>query len=208
MSAELEAARSLIAEGNEKKAIKALWLVEAKARLAVFLPQFESNSFARIEKNSLIQNGDGWWFIVLAVLAAGAAYRAYRSNRRSFASVVLGTIGIAVAIYYGTSHSQRRLCSLGPSTFGQNCTLATPGIGIYAAGVGGLLVLIGGWQIFRSSAPDTEVREQPRQTTVTTDPVMPQPIAERLRTLQTLLADGLITEAEYAERRAALLSEV
>src|SRR5205823_1268991 len=76
--------------------------------IAVFLPQFESSSFARVEKNSLIQNGDGWWFIGLAVLAAGTAYRAYRNQRQSFASVALGVIGIGFAIYYGTSHSQRR----------------------------------------------------------------------------------------------------
>lgn len=70
--------------------------------IAIFLPQFETSSFARIEKNSLIQNGDGWWFIGLAVLAAGTAYRAYRNQRQSFAAVALGAIGIGLAIYYGT----------------------------------------------------------------------------------------------------------
>jgi hypothetical protein len=33
-------------------------------------------------------------------------------------------------------------------------------------------------------------------------------VGERLRTLDELLSDGLITDAEYAERRAAVLAEV
>lgn len=77
--------------------------------IAVFLPQFETSTFSQIEKNSLIQNGGGWWCIGLAVGAAGAAYRAYRNQRRSYAAVILGGIGILVAIYYGTSHSERQL---------------------------------------------------------------------------------------------------
>ena len=174
--------------------------------LGVFLPQFESNTFARIEKNTLIQNGDGWWFILLAVIAAGAAYRAYRNQRRSFASVVVGAIGIGLAFYYGTSHSQRKLCSLSPG-FGQHCTLGTPGIGIYAAGVGGLLILIGGWQIFRSDraelpAEETQAPPAPSQAPSGTT------IADRLRTLDQLRDDGLVTDAEHARRRAALIDEV
>ena len=176
--------------------------------IAVFLPQFESNTFARIEKNSLIQNGDGWWFIILAVLAAGAAYRAYRNQRQSFAAVVFGAIGIGVAIYYGTSHSQRELCST-LNAFSSHCTLATPGVGIYAAGVGGLLILIGGWQIFRSPAVEAyEEPAQPAQQTAAPAPAHASSIADRLRTLDELRTDNVITEAEYARRRAALIDEV
>jgi hypothetical protein len=172
--------------------------------VATFLPQFESNTFAQIEKNSLIQNGDGWWFILLAVLASGAAYRAYRGNRRTFAPVAFGAIGIALAVYYGTSHSQRRLCSAISS--GTNCTLGNPGIGIYAAGVGALLVAIGGWQIFRSQALEAD-GEQPA-VTPTSRPVASSTIADRLRTLDQLRADGLITNDEHARRRSALIDEV
>lgn len=177
--------------------------------LAVFLPQFESNTFARIEKNTLIQNGDGWWFILLAVIAAGAAYRAYRDQRRSFASVVVGVIGIGIAFYYGTSDSHRKLCSLSPG-FGQHCTLGTPGIGIYAAGVGGLLILIGGWQIFRSELVVSGEYEG-RSSRAADKPAPGSPgsaLAARLRTLDQLLADGVISDAEHAQRRAALLNEI
>lgn len=176
--------------------------------IAVFLPQFEANTFARIEKNSLIQNGDGWWFIGIAIGSAGAAYRAYRARLRSFGPIILGGIGIAVAFYYGTSHSQRRLCSVDAVTFGQHCTIAAPGIGIYAAGVGGLLILAGGWQIFRSQV--VAVGDEPERGAVAgpTTPSVAPTIADRLRALDQLHADGVITDAEHAQRRAAVIGEV
>jgi hypothetical protein len=184
-------------------------LVRAAVMLiAVFLPQFESGSFAGVEKSSLIQNGDGWWFIALAVLAAGTAYRVYRNQRQSFAAVGFGGIGIGCAIYYGTSHSQRELCSA-VSSFASHCSLATPGFGIYAAGVGGLLTLIGGWQIFRTPAADEQHEKPAKERAAPQAPTTPaSTIAERLRTLDQLHASGVITDAEHAHRRAALLDEV
>jgi Short C-terminal domain len=172
--------------------------------LAVFLPQFESSTFAPIEKNTLIQNGDGWWFILLAVLAAGAAYRAYRGQRRTFAPVVFGAIAILLAIYYGTSHSQRRLCSA--ISGGSDCTLGTPGIGTYAAGVGGLLIVIGGLQMFRAAelVYDDEEEDKGAEDGGPTAGGM----AERLRTLEDLRQKGLLTEPEYNERRAKLLDGI
>lgn len=177
--------------------------------LAVFLPQFESTSFAHIEKNTLIQNGDGWWFIILSVAIAGEAYRGYRGRRKTWGPTVSGVIGIAIAVYDGTSHSQRRLCSVGVDYLGRQCSLATPGIGIYAAGIGGLLAVIGGWQMFTakpmgdSPSATSDGRERP-PSVQNTDPG----IAERLRTLDQLLADGLITDAEHSQRRAALLEQI
>jgi hypothetical protein len=175
--------------------------------ISVFLPQFEANTLAQIEKNSLIQNGDGWWFIVLALVAAGAAYRAYRNQIRTYGTMIPGGIGILVAIYYGTSHSQRELCSVSSVTFGQHCTVATPGIGIYAAGVGGLLIVIGGWQIFQS---DLKVGDEEDQgvTVHSAEAAPTSTIAERLRTLDQLHSDKLITDGEHERRRAALLDEV
>lgn len=178
--------------------------------IAVFLPQFESSTFAQIEKNSLIQNGGGWYFIALAVLAAGTAYHAYRNQRRSFGAVLFGAIGIGTAFYYGTSHSQRELCSVSSVTFAQRCSLGTPGIGIYAAGVGGLLVMIGGWQIFKSELVERDMEEEDEEKE---EEHLPSPdgastIAERLRTVDQLHADGVITDAEHAQRRAELISEV
>lgn len=176
--------------------------------IAVFLPQFESNAFSQIEQNTLIQNGGGWWFLGLAVAAAGAAYRGYRGQKRTFAPVVLGAIGIAFAIYYGTSHSARRLCSAA-SGFSSDCSLGRPGIGIYAAGVGGLLVVLGGWQMFRSQVIDTFDDDESSSIPTGVDPVPgASTIADRLRTLDQLRADGLITDDEHAQRRSAVLEQV
>jgi hypothetical protein len=176
--------------------------------ISVFLPQFESNTFAQIEKNSLIQNGGGWWFIGIAVIAVGAAYHAYRARVRSYVPAIFGGIGIGVAFYYGTAHSQRELCSAA-SSFQSNCSLGTPGIGIYAAGVGGLLILIGGWQIVRSAPAELNEAEVAAAAAPAPPAQAPAPtIADRLGALSQLHADGVITDAEYTERRAALIEEV
>jgi hypothetical protein len=172
--------------------------------LAVFLPQLETSTYSQIEKNTLIQNGDGWWFIILALLGAGAAYRAFHQQRRTYAPVVLGVIGIGIAVYYGTAHSPRRLCSAA-SGFTSDCTLATPSIGIYAAGIGAFLVTVGGWQMFRAQQIELDEANTP---VVPATASAPASIADRLRTLDQLKADNLITSVEYDQRRAVLLEQV
>ena len=129
--------------------------------VAVFLPRVEANTFGRIAQNTLIESGDGWAFIALAVLAVGATWRAYQHQRRSFAPVILGGIGIGLAIYDGVSKGSLRLCPVDSSVFKLRCEQATPSIGIYAAGIGSLLVAIGGYQIWRakqSKAPESDSR--------------------------------------------------
>lgn len=77
-------------------------------------------------------------------------------------------------------------------------------------------MLIGGLQIFRSEVA-TERREAlpKREEAQRAEPQAPAPaparasiLAERLRTLDNLHAGGVITDAERAQRRAALLDEV
>src|SRR5204862_3246900 len=51
--------------------------------IAIFLEQFEVDTFAPIQKNTLIQNGDGRLFIGVAIGTAGAAWRAYERMRRT-----------------------------------------------------------------------------------------------------------------------------
>jgi hypothetical protein len=101
------------------------------------------------------------------------------------------------------------LCSTA-SNLTSHCTLASPGIGIYAAGVGGLLTLIGGWQIYKSDALEAEVDEN-REPASPASPIRAwtaPTIADRLRTLDQLRDDNLITDAEHSARRAALLEEI
>lgn len=134
--------------------------------IALFLPHLEGSTFARIKENTLIQNGDGWILIGLATGVAASAYAAYRRNRKSWAVIILGVVIVAFAVYHGTDKDSRTLVSVNPPTeidsqddlFGLNDTLkelskpevADPGIGVYMVGVGGLLAILGGWQIRRS----------------------------------------------------------
>jgi len=120
--------------------------------IGVFLPMAETSEFARIAKNSLIQNGSGWLFIGIALGEAAMLFRAYKARRRTRSPIIAGAIALAAAIYLGNSSEVLRLCSLSPLDYGQDCVTASAGIGIYMAGLGGLLMLVGGWQIRSSKA--------------------------------------------------------
>lgn len=113
----------------------------------VFLPHVESQQFLRVADNTLIQSGDGWIFIGLAVFIALAVYAAVRRRRRTMAVLILAAIGIAAAIYDGTG-DRVRLGSLNPgaaSALGIQATeQASPGTGIYAVGAGSGLAALGG----------------------------------------------------------------
>lgn len=119
--------------------------------IGVFLPRVETSAFAFVKDNTLIQSGDGWIFLGLVLGNVGSVYRAYKRRRRTWAPLVLGVVAIVVAIYDGTG-GRLKLCSL---TITTACQQASPGIGIYVVGVGGLLVAAGGWQLLtaRRSAP-------------------------------------------------------
>jgi hypothetical protein len=115
--------------------------------VAVFLSRVNGHIFARVEKNTLIQSGDGWLFIVFAVLIATSVYRIQRDPKRdrsAAAVLVLALIAIGVAIYDGTG-KRLELSNSNSSVLSEPITeKADPGIGIYGAGVGGLLALVGG----------------------------------------------------------------
>jgi hypothetical protein len=106
--------------------------------IAIFLPRAESKGvFTQIADNTLIQGGGGWWFIGLGVGIGTSAWYAYRSNSRAAGTLVLGLIAIGVAVYYGKSHGSMTLCPLVSTEVTAACETASPGVGIYAAGVGG-----------------------------------------------------------------------
>jgi hypothetical protein len=153
--------------------------------IAIFLPRVESpRSFARIADNTLIQAGGGWWFVGLAGAIGTVAWYAYRSNSRAAGTLVLGVIAIGVAVYYGKSHGSLTLCPIGATEITAACETASPGVGIYAAGVGGLLAAIGGLGIWRAPAADETV-----DAVDDAEPSSPgeaeNDLAQRLRTLTT-----------------------
>ena len=115
--------------------------------VAVFLPRVNGPIHAR-EKNMLIESGNGWLFIVFAVLIATSVYRIHRNpeRTRSAAAVLLvAVIATGVALYDGTGKRFATknviVVMSGPSA---ESPKSTPGIGIYGEGVGGLLALVGG----------------------------------------------------------------
>jgi hypothetical protein len=112
--------------------------------IAVFLPRVGANTFARVEKNSLIQTGGGWIFLVLAAVITAAAYRAVEHNGRTYAVLIAGVLAIAYSVYDGTG-DRLKLVSANANPFApQVSETADPGIGIYAAGVGGAIAALGG----------------------------------------------------------------
>jgi hypothetical protein len=175
--------------------------------LAVFLPRVEARTFTAVADNTLVQSGQGWWFIGLAIGIALAAWRVHARGLRSPWPMLFGLAAIAAAIYYGTAKSSLTLCPVNQdaaNALGIGCSKADPGVGIYAAGVGGLLALIGGFRIWY--AKDEEeglVADDVDRTTVSADTV-----EERLRVLDRLRETGAISAEEHATRRAAVLAEI
>src|SRR4029079_10514261 len=106
---------------------------------------------------------------------------------------ILGIVAIGYAIYCGTNKSSMTLCPVGAAqALGQGCSTASPGIGIYVAGVGGLLALIFGYRIWRPAADEYD-----EATAAMTPPTDGSFIETRIHQLNDLRERGIITEAEY-----------
>jgi hypothetical protein len=114
------------------------------AIIATFLPRVESDTFLRVSQNTLVQFGDGLIIIGLAVAAGIAAYVGRNKQGRNWPLVVPGVLIVSAAIYVGTG-DRLELHSLNP-VGGESVTdKASPGIGIYAAGIGGAIIVIAGF---------------------------------------------------------------
>ena len=112
----------------------------------VFLPMVESRQFFKVPDNTLLQSGDGWIFLGLAVCIAAATYGAIRSRRRTYAVLILAVLGIGAATYDGTGE-RLELASLNPAAAEAVAVpgeKARPGTGLYATGAGSALAALGG----------------------------------------------------------------
>ena len=136
----------------------------AIAVIATFLPQIEASEVTtEIKDNSLVQNGDGIFILIAAVAGGIAAYTGRDGpRRRALIPILAGLLILVIAIYDGTGD---RLQLTGTNTEDLNLTDAldalageqgSPGIGIYAAGLGGALLALGGFLLRRDvpSAPE------------------------------------------------------
>lgn len=124
------------------------------AVIGVFLPHLNSTTFARIADNTLIQSGDGWIVLGLALGAVFALYSAYQGRGNgTIVPIVCGLGLIGLAIYEGTG-SRTELQSTGPfaRSLGLSATSSgSPGVGLYVVGIGGALLVIGGLVLRPSS---------------------------------------------------------
>ena len=115
--------------------------------VATFLPHVESNKFFRVQDNSLIQSGDGWILIGLAVGIGLATWAASQRHKKTWAVLILALIAAGVAIYEGTG-SRVELTSVGGSGASLDELFQTehanPGLGIWVAGAGAVLAGLGG----------------------------------------------------------------
>lgn len=162
------------------------WLAIAGAvaiTVAVFLPLASVATFQRIENNTLIQAGDGWVFLALAVGELGAVYRAFRGRRRTWGPLVSGLLTIGLAVYEGRS-SSLRYCSV---VLKSSCAQGSPDIGLYLAGVGGGLLALGGWYL-RTARP---------APTSSVGPVAP--VASRATMRCPDCAEDVLTEARVCK---------
>jgi hypothetical protein len=112
--------------------------------IAVFLPWAEATKFSSVGQNTLIQSGDGWLVIGIAVVIAASLYRTIQRQAKTWSILVLGLIAIGLAVYDGTG-DRLTLQSVDAGSGNIITEKANPGIGIYATGAGGALAVFGGF---------------------------------------------------------------
>jgi len=141
----------------------ALGLILAGAAVMVislFLPLADSSSFIRVANNRMLQHAESWGIAVLAVIAAATGYRAFKSKRLTWGPIICGFWALGMAIYMGKSDSLLQVCATS-GIYGA-CEKAGAGLGIYAAGLGGALAIVGGF-FLRSAKPVSEDSGVPKE---------------------------------------------
>jgi Short C-terminal domain len=183
--------------------------------ISVFLPRLEETTFslAGVAENTLIQSGDGWILLGLAAGVIGSTYRAYQSGEAGWTVVVLGALAIAYAVYVGTDDELLTLYPLdaqGNPDTSQGGEAAKPGVGIYAAGVGGALAAFGGWQqrtyehVAPLAMPPTDAVEPSSETSVAS----PASTTIRdLERLQELHRSGALTDEQFEAQKERVLRD-
>lgn len=122
--------------------------------ISLFLPLADSSSFIHVANNQMLQHSESWGIAVLAVIAAALSYRAFKLKHKSWAPIICGLWAAGMAIHMGKSGSLLQVCPV-DNSFYLGCEKAGAGLGIYAAGLGGVLVAVGGFYL-RSAKPVSE----------------------------------------------------
>ncbi|HET6830574.1 MAG TPA: hypothetical protein VFH44_04405 [Solirubrobacterales bacterium] len=124
------------------------------AIVGAFLPaatlDFGGTSIDLVD-NSMVAAGYGIAVIAAAVLGAAIAVWAYLKGAASWLPILLGAVILAIAVYAGTAGLDVTpdIATLGADV-PQLDDAGDPSTGIFAAGIGGLLMIIGGIGLARS----------------------------------------------------------
>jgi hypothetical protein len=113
--------------------------------VAVFLPYVDPKGFNRVLQNSLIQHEEGKFLIGVALLTALAIYRYVNDAGWWWSTTALGLIALVFTIYIGGDLPELH-SALAPSGFTET---PSAGIGIFVAGLGGFLIIVGGLTLRR-----------------------------------------------------------
>jgi uncharacterized membrane protein YidH (DUF202 family) len=121
--------------------------------IATFLPLYEpAGLFRMIQENSLIQHG-GWLVIVAAIAIAATGYGA-RNGKGWGAPFGIGLLAAAGLALFAMDKNQRTLYPVNPINgtidSSRPGTVADFGIGIYVAGLGIAMVVVGALMLRQS----------------------------------------------------------
>ena len=116
-----------------------------------FLPQAKldfNGTEVDLADNTMVAAGYGIAVIAAAVIAAGLAIWAYAKAARTWLPILVGLIIVAIAVYAGTAG-----LDVTPDFAPPGLSLddaGDPSTGIFAVGVGGLLIVLGGIGLARN----------------------------------------------------------
>lgn len=120
--------------------------------IAPFLPLVEPTTvLTAVRGNTLVQSGE-WQFVVFGagVVLAAIAYYTEAKRRYAWSVILLGLLTAGSVVHVATDKSARTLYSLSESGAAEGHGTVVPfALAIYLAGVGALLVLLGGWTMRR-----------------------------------------------------------
>ena len=118
------------------------------AIVAVFLPFVDAKGPLPIQGNTLIQRGEGVVIVILAVVALLTLYRRLVGARWWWSTAAVGLLLLATVVYAGVNRPETSY-SLNGQTITGSIEKPAPGVGIYLAGLGGVLIALGGFALPR-----------------------------------------------------------
>lgn len=122
-------------------------IVGVIAGIIVTVVAFVDTKAVPVGSNTMIQNTEGVVLLILAVTASLALYGRLTGARWWWATAALGLVMLAVVVY--TSLNLPELTLETSSGLGFEFEKLSAGVGVYLAGIGSVLVALGGFALTR-----------------------------------------------------------